>query len=76
MHALARGNEYADALGKLFDEVPKAVFAAIAVSALTNGGDQLAEARSKVAAEWLTLWQNGIVPQPPSRLAKTQLRGE
>lgn len=62
------GNEYAEVLGQeLYDKTPKAVFAAIAISALTCGGDQMSEARERILAEWLALYQNRIVPQKPPR---------
>jgi hypothetical protein len=59
-------NEYAEQLGTIFEDCPKAVFAAIAVSALTVGGDHLEDAPQRVADEWLALYQAGIVPQKPS----------
>ncbi len=68
MRVNATGNAYADRLGEWYDEIPKAVLAAIAVSALTAGGEQLVLARERVRAEWQTLYDNGIVPQrPPGR---------
>lgn len=60
------GNPYERELGTLFDKTPKAVFAAIAVSVLTCGGDQLDEAADRLIAEWWTLYDNGIVPQKPA----------
>ena len=48
-------NEYARATGDLCDNTPKSVVAAIAVSALTVGGDHLDEARERVLAEWWAL---------------------
>ena len=63
-------NDYAAELGALFDNCPKAVFAAIAVSALTCGGDQLGEAKARVLEEWEVLHRNGIVPQMPSKKAR------
>lgn len=67
-HLRARRNEYADALGDLLDRAPKSVLAAIAVSALTSGGDRLDEAAEEVLSEWAILHENGIVPQrPPNR---------
>jgi hypothetical protein len=57
-------NEYVEVLGDLYDKTPKAVLAAIAVSALTNGGDELDEAQARLLAEWGALHANGIVPQP------------
>jgi hypothetical protein len=64
-----RHNEYAAVLGKMFEECPKAVLAAIAVSALTVGGDYLSEAQQRLADEWLALFEAGIVPQKPSGIA-------
>ena len=61
-----RYNEYAEAIGaELYDAAPKAVLAAIAVSALTGGGARLAEAPALILAEWTVLHQNGVVPQRP-----------
>lgn len=65
MHLNAKGNAYADAIARIFDDVPKAVLAAIAVSSLTCGGDELDKALERVAHEWVVLHQNGIVPQKP-----------
>lgn len=61
-------NEYADALGaELYERTPKAVLAAIAVSALTTGGERLGEAAKLLLKEWETLHLNGIVPQRPPK---------
>ena len=68
-------NDYARALGDLFDKTPKTVLAAIAVSALTTGGERIAEARAEVLREWLVLYQNGIVPQRPPLAACDFARG-
>lgn len=51
--------------GAIYDACPKAVFAAIAVSALTCGGDQLEWAAYRVMREWWSLYHNGIVTQKP-----------
>jgi hypothetical protein len=68
-------NAYALSVGgALYEEIPKAVWAAIAVSALTCGGDQIDEAAKRVAAEWWALYDAGIVPQPPGRFARQVLR--
>jgi len=69
MRVTATGNAYAAELGDLFDRIPKAVLAAIAVSALTTGGDYLQHARFRVLTEWAALYANGIVPQRPPRRA-------
>jgi hypothetical protein len=63
-------NEYADSLGDLFDDCPKSVLAAIAVSALTCGGDFLDESAKRLADEWLVLYQQGVVSQRPSKAAR------
>lgn len=60
-------NEYASQLGDLFDKTPKAVLAAIAVSALTTGGDYLEKARELLLEEWRILHENKIVPQSPPK---------
>ena len=63
-------NGYAAELGALFDEMPKSVLAAIAVSAITSGGDYLDEAQQRVAHEWRILNENQIVPQKPGKVAR------
>ena len=67
-------NDYQNAIEhELFDEIPKSVWAAIAISALTCGGDKLAEAPQLVAKEWEVLHLNGIVPQKPGKHARAAL---
>ena len=62
-------NVYAEALGPLFEEASKSVLAAIAVAALTSGGDYLEEAAWRLAREWVILHGKGIVRQrPPPRV--------
>jgi hypothetical protein len=63
-------NVYALALGHMFAECPKSVFAAIAVSALTVGGEYLSEAKQRVADEWLALYNAGIVQKPIGEAAR------
>jgi hypothetical protein len=58
-------NEYARLLGNLFADTPKAVFAAIAVSYATGGGDWLDKASENVLREWWVLYDNQIIPQRP-----------
>lgn len=59
-------NQYADVLDqKLYAACPKAVFAAIAVSYASAGGDHLNLANENIIREWWTLFDNGIVPQKP-----------
>lgn len=74
MRGLKQHNEYAAQLGSaLYAECPKAVLAAIAVSALTCGGDQLEHAAARLANEWQVLHGNGIVPQRPGPSAREVL---
>jgi hypothetical protein len=57
-------NEYSDQLSpEVFAAVPKHVLAAIAVSALTFGGDYLSQAEGALLEEWRVLHEAGIVPQ-------------
>lgn len=57
-------NEYVHELGQVYGDMPKAVLAAIAVSALTVGGDHLDRAQQAVVTEWDVLHNAGIVAQP------------
>ena len=67
-------NDYARTVGaEFFDSIPKAVWAAIAISALTCGGDRLSEAAELVAKEWEILHANGIVPQPANKEARAAI---
>lgn len=65
-------NEYADVLPReVYENTPKAVWAAIAISFATCGGDRLDEATQAVLREWGILKGNGIVPQDiPALLRK------
>lgn len=74
-HLKNTSNEYSIALGALFDEMPKSVIAAIAVSAMTCGGDHISDAVALVADEWRILHTNGIVPQKPGKNARAALKG-
>ena len=60
-------NEYAGAIAPdLYAAIPKAVFAAIAVSAVFNQGVQLERGETVntyLVREWDTLHRNGLVPQ-------------
>lgn len=60
-------NEYAQQLGELYGRIPKAVFAAMAVSALTGGGDHLEQAQARILTEWDALYGSGIVAQKPPK---------
>lgn len=58
-------NEYAEELGSLYDRIPKAVLAAIAVSYASNGGYDMEHAVDNILAEWQCLHNNHIIPQKP-----------
>jgi hypothetical protein len=67
-------NTYVSAMSlELYEDCPKAVLAAIAVSALTIGGDQLDKAAARIAQEWQTLHAAGVVAQPPTKQARDLL---
>ena len=61
-------NEY-QRLIKNYDNIPKAVLAAVLVSKilLSNGGNFDAVDRD-IAEEWKTLYEAGVVPQKPLKL--------
>ena len=63
-------NEYVGAVPcAVYEDIPKAVWAAIAISLATCGGDRLDDATRAIVHEWSLLNQNGIVPQAvPARL--------
>jgi hypothetical protein len=71
MRGLKISNSYVEeisdgnATGNLYEVCPKAVFAAIAISALTDGGDRIEEAKFRVVEEWWALYRAGIVAQKP-----------
>ncbi len=69
MRGFKTTNEYAREI-KNYDNIPKAVLAAIAVSAVTCGGDLLDEATERINAEWQILHEAGIVPQKPTKELK------
>ena len=66
MNLKNNSNEYVEAVSKhLFELCPKTVWAAIAISFCTSGGDRLDEAEQAIVSEWQALYQAGIVPQKP-----------
>jgi hypothetical protein len=70
MHMRNHLNQYAETLGPLLEECPKAVLAAIAVSFGTQGGSFIDHAATAIAREWRVLHGQGIVPQAPSKAAR------
>lgn len=72
MRGVKLGNEYAQQFAHLYEQTPKAVFAAIAFSLAFISEEENAEAAiAKCLREWHALHINGIVPQkPPTMEAK------
>lgn len=62
---MKRSNSYAGLVGALYDSCPKAVFAAIAVSYASAGGDHPELVEYNLLREWWALFHSGIVPQRP-----------
>jgi hypothetical protein len=60
-------NEYQINLDRIFDEIPKAVFAAIACSAYEQMGVKPEDLASRIADEWRCLHLNNIVPNKPTK---------
>lgn len=68
-------NEYAQELYGIYDDIPKAVLAAIAVSFASCGGSDMEGVKHRIADEWCILHQNGVVPQAPAKSAKLAMGG-
>lgn len=74
MNRRANRNEYQETLGLVFDKMPKAVLAAVAISFLKRlgGGEHDTETpaaiQASIIAEWDILHTNGIVPQKPLKV--------
>lgn len=58
-------NEYSEAFGKLYASTPKAVFAAVAYSYTSSGGDNPIQGIENFLQEWRILYENGVVTQKP-----------
>lgn len=67
---IAQKNEFAHMLGQgVYDETPKEVWAAIAISHMSIGGDWPELAAVNLAKEWQNLFDGRIVSQPvPKRV--------
>lgn len=66
MNLKNKSNCYVEVVGReLFESCPKTVLAAIAVSALTCGGDHLSKGVKRLLWEWWCLYESEIVPQKP-----------
>lgn len=61
-------NEYARCFGRLYAKIPKAVFAAVAYSFTSSGGDDHDHGIQRFIEEWRILHENGIVTQKPPKL--------
>lgn len=60
-------NQRQIALGRVFEETPKAVLAAIAFSAYEQIGFKDNEIPARIAAEWIALFGNGQVESKPTK---------
>jgi hypothetical protein len=62
-----KSNEYAEVISEIYDRIPKAVLAAIAVSfsLILNEGQDFDQVQDTILTEWRILNENGIVPQKP-----------
>ena len=67
---MQKHNAYSSTFPGLFENIPKSVLAAVAASFGTNGGDCLEQAAYRIAREWETLHNQGIVSQPLTSVAK------
>ena len=61
-------NSYAGRFDRLYSRIPKAVFAAVAYSYTSSGGDDHAHGVERFLEEWRILYDNGIVPQEPPKV--------
>ena len=68
---MAHHNQYSKLLLGFFDECPKTVFAALAVSReLLVNGENSEAVEAGLLSEWQSLYENGIVPQKPPKQIK------
>ena len=63
-------NEYSKAVSmEFFDQCPKTVFAALAVSHVLNlKGCDFADTEKELLNEWISLYENGIIKQRPVKI--------
>jgi len=65
-HGIKQDNEYQKAIDRaLYEDTPKAVFAAVLVSYLNRMGVEFEEVDRAIAQEWQALYEAEIVPQKP-----------
>jgi len=65
LRGMKQSNSYAQMFPRLYAKTPKAVFAAVAFSYASAGGDNQRDAVPRFLEEWKILHDNGIVPQEP-----------
>ena len=65
-------NQDSLALGRVFDETPKAVLAAIVCSAYRQLGFKDEELKARIAYEWLALHFSEIVDNPPTKAIRDE----
>lgn len=68
-------NEDSLALGRVFDDTPKAVLAAIVCSAYRQLGFTDDKLKSRIAYEWLALHFAEIVDNPPTKAVREAAAG-
>lgn len=71
-------NSYARSFDyKLYERIPKAVFAAVAFSFCSSGGDDMEHGVLRFIEEWIILNENGIVLQtPPPEYVEAALKAQ
>lgn len=65
-------NEDSLALGRVFEDTPKAVLAAIVCSAYRQLGFKNEELKARIAYEWLALHNAEIVDNPPTKAIRDE----
>ena len=61
-------NNYVDGIPlQLYNRIPKAVWAALALSYASQGGENFNGVMDKIFDEWSKLYLNDVVPQKPAR---------
>lgn len=75
MRGMKITNEYSQVLGPIYERMPKAILAAIAVSFAARIFDGLEAVPNAVMDEWQALFDNGIVPQKPAADLRCKFAG-
>jgi hypothetical protein len=74
-----KSNEYIDAFDVPYADIPKAVWAALAISLVMRlealDTDDMERIKAVLGEEWQALYANRVVPQKPPRLTGYQKEG-